>query len=163
MKQIKIIESKIPAIEYDNVEECLWDRSLESTRYLQLHKKLKNRYNGEFTFIFKHSPGIIILIRCTEDFIQYEIFKFNRGKLLRDMERDEIYPSKKIDKAMGVIDNIERKNFTKNIFNKIVNLLSNAYKYRKNLETYNNSNIYDYISQFLLDKNVRQYSCVKKV
>lgn len=63
-------------------------------------------------------------------------------------------------KAMDLIDNIERRNLTKNIFNKIVNLLSEAYKYRKNLETYNNSNIYDLISQLLSDKKVRQYSCV---
>lgn len=41
MKQIKIIGSKIPAIEYDNIEECLWDRSPESKRYLQHYKRLK--------------------------------------------------------------------------------------------------------------------------
>lgn len=161
MKLIKISESKIPAIEYDTIEDCLWDRSFENNRYLRNYKKPKNRYNGQFLFIYKHSPGVIILIRCTEEFMQYEILKFNRGKLLRDMGRDEISLGKKIVKAMDLIDNTERKNFTRNIFNKIVNLLSDAYKYRKNLETYNDSNIYDLISQLLQDENVRQYSYVK--
>lgn len=78
------------------------------------------------------------------------------------MELDEIYPYKKIDKAMDLIDKIERKNLTKNIFNKIVNLLSSAYKYRKDLKLCDNSNIYDLIAQLLQDKNVRQYNWIKR-
>lgn len=164
MKLVKVSGTNIPAIEYDSIEECLWDTSFESNMYLRNYKKTRNRYDGQFTFVFKQSPSVIILIRCLKDFIQYEILKFSRGKLLRDTGRDEIFIGKKIVKAMDLIDNIEqRKNLTKNTFNKIVNLLSNAYKYRKNIEHCDCSNIYDLISQLLLDKNVRQYNCIKRV
>ena len=66
MKKLRIAESNIPVIEYDNTWDCVLDKSLETKKYLQSFDLPKNKYDGEFAFIYKVKgmKDIFLVINC---------------------------------------------------------------------------------------------------
>ncbi len=166
-KEEKITGSNIPAIEYNFIQNCIWDMSKDTRKHLKSFHHPKNRYNGIFTFYLRYTKKIILVIRCNENFIQAEAFKIIERKSIIydviDVDIKELDLRPRIAKAIELICSIngDRKQLSKRMFNKIVKLLYKTYHERTILKEYNDKDLYKLLYRFYKEVNINQYTYIK--
>lgn len=132
------IQGGIPAVVYDSVEECLWDRSPETRKYLRSFKQPQSHYNGNFIFIMKLKKSNTVITFNYDDMgLRYSVFEYDKnGRVVSENDEDLLKYAKKntrITKVIDIIDakgdELQRINSTE--FHEIKNILLKSSKKRK--------------------------------
>lgn len=162
MKKDFIIESNIPFIQYNSVENCLLDSTLDSKQFLKSYKKERNKFNGEFAFIFKvkGKKNFFIVVNCfSSSFLIESIGIFvdfdSENHFLFELIGRSSYNLKKALKVFEKYEN--RINLTKRQFNYLFRLFIKSYKKLKQIFNYDYAHVRKHLHDLQSDKAVQWY------
>ena len=138
MKKFRVRDSNIPAIQYDSVSDCISDNTIDTKNYLRNYKHLKNKYDGEFNFIFKikgmHNYFIVVNCFLTSIFMEiigiFDDFEDENELINKAISKS----SYNIRKACLMLKKYQNKNIiSKRIFYLLFNQLKKGYKKMKQI------------------------------
>ena len=169
MKKIKITECHIPAVEYGSIEDCVYDNSAETKKYLRKFKLPKNKYDGEFAFIFKvkYMKKFFVVINCFSSGFLVEIIN-----IFDNFDGENAVINKAISKssynlrkAISILKKYEnnRLKLTERTFNYLIRLFKKAYKKLKQITEYDYVHITKHLKKLQADDSVQGYYYVKQI
>ena len=166
MKKLRIAESNIPIIEYDNIWDCVLDNSLETKKYLQNFDLPKNKYDGEFAFILKVKgmKDIFLVVNCFSSSILIESIGIFNDFEDENASLNEVIcrSSYNLRKAVLFIKKYEnRELLSMRDFKFLYRSLNKSYKKLKEIKCYDYAHIKSHLIELQKDKDVQGYYYLK--
>lgn len=166
MKKIRVGDINIPAVQYDCILDCISDNTIDTKKYLQNYKPERNKYDGEFNFIFKikgmHNYFIVVNCFSTSIFTEiigiFDDFEDENELLIKALGKS----SYNIRKAFSMLEKYQnRKVISKRNFMKLFNQLKKGYKKMKQIFEFDYVHIRDILIELQNDKFYQGYYFLK--
>ena len=155
-----VVENDIAQIRYNNIEECLADKSKETKTFLRSTPAKKAKVSGEFIILRRSKRGMnYILIFCNEYNIEFESGNNESTEDLSDIQIRELFNPEILEAKELIYNCLDRRDLN---INQLKKIYKKGVSRARNIEYISKPNMAKFYSNILPDF-LKTNSCRTKV